>query len=55
MELLDALEDMVFQFAIRGTKDGLECLGTGGLSALENAFAALGWDDPNVIEGEQQR
>lgn len=40
--LREALEDMVRQFGYVG--DGK--IGTCGLSALEGAFAALGWDDP---------
>jgi len=46
----DALEEMVWQFAERGTKKKKPILWTGGLSALETAFAALGWDDPHYIE-----
>ena len=43
-ELRDALEGMVRQFAYWSDKAGGYC--TGGLSALEDAFDALGWDDP---------
>ncbi len=42
----EALESMVRQFAYTGTKDGAPCYYTGGLSALEDAFEVLGWDDP---------
>jgi len=38
----DALEGMVYQFAY--FSEGR--YHTGGLSALEDAFYALGWDDP---------
>lgn len=48
-ELLETIEDLVYQFAYRGTKDGVPVLITGGLSALEGAFAVLGWDDPHPI------
>lgn len=40
--LREALEDVCLQFATVGNGK----LHTGGLSALEGAFAALGWDDP---------
>jgi len=42
----DALECMVRQFAYEGSKDGRPAYGTGGLSALEDAFTVLHWDDP---------
>ena len=41
-----ALESMVRQFAYEGHKNGRPAYGTGGLSALEEAFSALGWNDP---------
>jgi hypothetical protein len=47
--LREALEDMVYQFGYDGVKDGQPTIWTGGLSALEGAFEALGWDDPYVI------
>lgn len=47
--LRDALEDMVWQFAARGMKDGKGVLTHMGLSALEQAFDALGWDSPKTI------
>ena len=46
----EALEEMVWQFAHRGTKGGKSALFTGGLSALESGFEALGWDDPHYVE-----
>jgi len=45
-----ALEDMVWQFAYRGVKNGKSVLYTAGLSALELAFEALGWSDPKYFE-----
>jgi hypothetical protein len=51
-ELRQALEDMVWQFAYRANDNTRKWLWTGGLSALEHAFATLGWDDPHyVVEG----
>lgn len=41
----DALESMVRQFAY--WSDGVGGYWTGGLSALEEAFDVLGWDDPH--------
>jgi len=46
--LLDALEAMVRQFAYWADGKG-GSLWTGGLSALENAFDLLGWDDPHPV------
>jgi len=48
-QLRAALEGMVDQFGYACAKNGQPAIGTGGLSALEDAFAALGWDDPYVI------
>ena len=45
----EALEVMVYQFAYDTVKDGQPALMTGGLSALEDAFDVLGWDDPYII------
>ena len=50
--LQEALESMVYQFGYRGVKDGKPMIGTGGLSALEEAFEALGWDDPHYLPEE---
>lgn len=48
--LREALEDMVWQFAYCGKMaNGRLGLTTGGLSALEGAFAELGWDDPHPV------
>lgn len=46
----EALESMVWQFGYHGTKDDNPTIWTGGLSALEEAFDALGWDDPHILE-----
>ena len=48
-ELKEALIDMMWQFAYRGTYEGRENLHTGGLSALEDAFSALGISDPITV------
>ena len=50
MNLKEALEEMVWQFAYRGVKGKKSILHTGGLSALESAFEALGWPDPKPID-----
>lgn len=47
--LTDALRDMCYQFAYDGNKDGKSMISAGGLSPLENAFEALGWDDPHFV------
>ena len=47
---LAALEHMTWQFAHRGVKGGKSVLHTGGLSALEEAFHVLGWEDPHYVE-----
>ena len=46
----EALESMVWQFAYRGTREGKPILYNGGLSALEEAFGTLGWENPHVLE-----
>jgi hypothetical protein len=46
----EALEDMVDQFAYRCSDGQRRWFTTGGLSALEHAFAVLGWDDPHYVE-----
>ena len=43
------LEDMVHQFAPTTIREGKLYLWTGGYSALEDAFAVLGWPDPREI------
>ena len=45
----ESLTSMVWQFGYRGVKDGKPAIHTGGLSALEDAFEALGWDDPHYL------
>ena len=47
-----ALEAMVGQFGYRGVKNGKPMIWTGGLSALEEAFEALGWEDPHYVNDE---
>ena len=46
LEIIKALEGMCFQFGYKTMKDNTPCLTTGGLSALEEAFSVLGWQDP---------
>ena len=48
-ELREALIDMVWQFAYEDTKNGEGVMHTGGLSALESAFDALGLSDPITV------
>ena len=48
-ELKEALIEMMWQFAYRGTYEGRENLHTGGLLALEDAFSALGISDPITV------
>jgi hypothetical protein len=48
----EALEDMVFQFGYCGVKNGKPVIHTAGLSALESAFEALGWNDPHYLPEE---
>ena len=47
MDITEALVGMVWQFAHKGQKNGKPIVFTGGLSALEDAFTALGWEDPH--------
>ena len=49
-ELHAALESMTLQFAYRTLVRRRRNLNTGGLSALEEAFEALGWDDPHFVD-----
>ncbi|HEY6568592.1 MAG TPA: hypothetical protein VI341_13835 [Actinomycetota bacterium] len=46
-ETREALESMALQFGY--WSDGVGGIGTGGLSALEEAFDVLGWDDPHPL------
>lgn len=48
----EALECMVWQFGYRGVVDGKPTIWSGGLSALKEAFDALGWDNPHFIPEE---
>ena len=45
----EAVEDLCHQFAYQTVTGGVPALATGGLSALENAFTLLGWDDPHFV------
>ena len=49
LRLRQALESMVTQFGFRGVKDKKPVIHTGRLSALEEAFEALDWDDPHEL------
>jgi hypothetical protein len=48
------IEDLVRQFAYQTVVDGVLCYTTGGLSALEDAFAVLGWGDPHPVSDEEE-
>lgn len=48
----EALTAMVLQFGYRGVKNGNPIVWAGGLSVLEAAFIALGWDDPHYLPEE---
>jgi len=50
--LKESLKDMVWQFGYKNVKDGKPVIHTAGLSALESAFEALGWDDPKYLPEE---
>lgn len=45
----EAIEDLIMQFGYRTKKGGRLAVTTGGLSALEEGFRILGWDDPHPI------
>lgn len=49
-ELKKALISLMWQFAYYGTKNNVAVMHTGGLSALEDAFSALGLSDPITVE-----
>ena len=46
----ELVEDLVFQFGHHSHNGRGKYLTTGGLSALEGAFDALGWDDPHYVK-----
>lgn len=48
--LKEVLEDMAAQFAYRTVIKKKRYLATGGLSALEDCFDALGWKDPHSAD-----
>lgn len=50
-DLREALEGMVEQFGYRSRNGRGRFFFTGGLSALEDAFDSLGWDDPHYVKG----
>jgi len=52
MKLREALENMVWQFGYKDVHDGKPVIHTAGLSALEDAFEVLGWDDPKYLPEE---
>lgn len=45
--LKESVLDMVIQFGYYSKVHGRLHITTGGLSALENAFSGLGWEDPH--------
>lgn len=45
----ETIKDLVIQFGYQTTRNGVPCVWTGGLSALEGAFTVLGWDDPHPL------
>ena len=49
--LQNALESMWSQFASRINNKGRRTMTSGGLSALEEAFEVLGYDDPHYPTG----
>jgi hypothetical protein len=48
----EVLERMVMQFGYQGIINGKPVISTGGMSALEEAFEVLGWDDPHKLPEE---
>jgi hypothetical protein len=51
-DLREALESMVYQYGYQVTINKKPAIIAGGMSALESAFSALGWDDPHFINEE---
>ena len=51
LKLKESLENMCCQFAFWSESKGGQW--TGGISALEEAFNVLGWEDPHVDESTQ--
>jgi len=51
--LRETIADLLYQFAYDTTYRNGPALTTGGLSALEDAFAVLGWSDPHRIPEEK--
>jgi hypothetical protein len=48
-ELRQTVEGLLQQFAHQTMSGGVPAYTTGGLSALEGAFAVLGWSDPYPV------
>jgi hypothetical protein len=46
----EVVEDLVFQYGHCYHNGRGKFITTGGLSTLEGAFAALGWDDPHYVK-----
>ncbi len=49
----EIIEGLCHQFGYAITFKGRAALSTGGLSALEDAFDYLGWDDPHFVPGSE--
>ena len=45
----EAIESLIWQFGFRVIVGDKPAITTGGLSALEEAFEALGWDNPHYV------
>lgn len=52
-DLLEVIEDLCYQFAYDTVTPDGPALITGGLSALEGAFEALGWTEPHLIPDDK--
>jgi len=45
----EIIESLCYQFGYQTYKNGVPCLGSAGLSALEDAFVILGWENPHPV------
>lgn len=45
----EIIKQLIFQFGYRGVKKNKPVIHTAGLSALEEAFEVLGWEDPHYL------
>lgn len=54
-ELREVVNDLVWQFGYRVVNKGRPSITSGGLSALEDAFDTLGWDDPHFLDEDEQK